>query len=62
MLHNFSQQHSETILRTKGWKLDCSSMYGGFPGGFKLAQRGKGVKEIYLSKERGSMCVGLVAG
>ena len=37
-------------------------MDGGFPGGFNLAQRGKGVKEIYLSKERGSMCIGLVAG
>jgi len=44
------------MLGTKEWKLNCSSMNGVSPGGFRLAQRGKGVKEIGLSK-RGAACV-----
>lgn len=33
-----------------------------FPGGFELRQRSERVKEIGLSEERGSTCIGLVTG
>lgn len=43
-------------VRNKGMETELFIHEWGFPGGFRLAQRGKGVKEIGLSK-RGAACV-----